>query len=154
MAAYPTLEIAVEQLKEQHGITTTARALEVFKSHHLEEYEKLRNQLAPLREQSFANDMLDVASMATQVEQAAIAKTMELLEAGRIADPSKVARDLADVKAKNTDKRLAIQGRPTSIIAKRSVEDIWDQLEDMGVVTVDAEVVEQPALPAEAQDPA
>jgi hypothetical protein len=148
MAACPTLEVAVEHLKDQHGITTTTKNLEVFKRLHLEDYEKMRNQLAPLREQTFANDMLDVATMATQVEQAAVERTMDLLAKGKIADPSKVARDLADVKAKNTDKRLAIQGRPTTIVEKRSVEDIWQQLEKMGVVEqiVDADVVEQPAL--------
>jgi hypothetical protein len=150
MAACPTLEIASEQMKKLHGITVSATKLDVFKRAHLEEYEKLRNQLAPLREQSFANDMLDVAAMATQVEQVAVTHTLTLLSEGKISDPSKVARDLADVKAKNTDKRLAIQGRPTSIVEKRSVEDIWQQLERMGVVEVepviDADVVEQPAL--------
>lgn len=144
MAACSTLEEASKHLKKEHGLTINPKKLEVFKRMHLEEYEKLRNELAPLREQTFANDMLDVASMATQVEQAAVARTMTLLGEGRIADPSKVARDLADVKAKNTDKRLAIQGRPTSIVEKRSVEDIWGQLEKMGVVETitDATVVE------------
>ena len=146
MAACPTLEEAVMHLHEEHGITTTEKILEVCKRFHIEEYEKIRNQLAPLVEQSFANDMLGVASMATQVEQVAVEHTMDLLKKGKIADPSRVARDLADVKAKNTDKRLAIQGRPTSIVEKRSVEDIWQQLEKMGVVeqVSDADVVDTP----------
>jgi hypothetical protein len=153
MAASPTLEIAVEHLKEQHGITTTVPNLKSMEYYYREDYEKIRNQLAPLREQSFANDMLDVASMATEVEKAAVAHTMDLLEKGKITDPSKVARDLADVKAKNTDKRLAIQGRPTSIIEKRSVEDIWQQLENLGVVTVtDATFVEDAPLELESGD--
>lgn len=148
IAACPTLQAASEHLKQEYNIIVTEKTLKVYEYRYRGEFEKIRNQLAPLREQSLANDMLDVASMATQVEQVAIEHTMELLAAGKVSDPSKVARDLADVKAKSVEKRLAIQGRPTSIVENRSVEDIWKQLEKLGVMeqVTDADVVEQPQL--------
>jgi hypothetical protein len=137
MIATPSLDDAIEVLKEQ-GFTTTPAALEQLRSSPLrrDRYEQRRTELAPLLESMFANDLLDTAMLAQRVETLAIHKTRELLEAGRISDPSKVARDLSQVATQAVDKRLAIQGRPTTIVEHRDVNEILRQLEAMKVVQV------------------
>lgn len=138
IALCPTLEDASGYLKEQHGIQASPEKLAVMKRHHPERLEKAREQAAPHLEGVLANDMLDNASLATRVENVAIQRTLVMLEEGKMQDPSKVARDLADVKAKSVDKRLALQGRPTQITEHRSVDENWAALERMGVLVVDA----------------
>jgi hypothetical protein len=133
IATCPTMAHASTLLKERHGVTCTPAKLRVVASHHPEELDKLRERIAPKIEAATANNMLSNAWEATEVENLAIERAREMLEEDRIADPSKVARDLADVKAKNIDKRLALQGRPTQISEHRNSEEIIRALEGMGV---------------------
>jgi hypothetical protein len=71
-----------------------------------------------------------------------------LLNEGRIPDPSRVARDISQIRTQGIDKRLALQGRPTQIQANRSVDELVRALEGLGVAkqvaldVPDAEVVE------------
>lgn len=133
IATCPTMAHATVLLKEKHGVICTPAKLRVVASHHPEELDKLRERIAPKVEAATANNMLTNAWEATEVESLAIERAREMLEEGRIADPSKVARDLADVKAKNVDKRLALQGRPTQISEHRNTDEIVRALEGMGV---------------------
>ena len=145
-----SLNQAVDVLKEQ-GFTTTEATLEQLRSHNLrrERYEQRRNELAPVLEGMHANDLLDTARLATTVGNLAIAKTKELLETGQIRDPavaSKVARDLSQVSTQSIDKRLAVQGRPTTITEHRDVREIVRALEALKVVQViDSTGVDEPA---------
>lgn len=147
-----SLADAVDVLREQ-GFTTTEDTLEQLRSHNLrrERYEARRNELAPVLEGMLANDLLDTARLATTVEHLAITKTWELLQTGRITDPSvasKVARDLSQVRTQSIDKRLAIQGRPTQITEHRTMSEILRQLRALKVV----EVIDSTAEPLEATD--
>jgi hypothetical protein len=134
----PTLEDAVEILAEQ-GATVTVDTLRVWRDRDpfvSERYEKRRTELAPQLEPIFANDLLDNARRATLVIRLAIERTKELLEAGEVRDPSRVARDLSQVVAQSIEKRHAIQGRPTQIVEHRDVSEIVRQLVALGVASV------------------
>lgn len=137
IAAMPTLQKASEHLENVHGISVSEEKLAVMREKYHGEYEKLREQLAPAIEASLTNDSLGIARRATEVEALAISRTEEMLAEGRARDPSRIARDLADVKAKNIDKRLALQGRPTQIVETRDAVEIIRQLEAMGVAKTD-----------------
>ena len=138
MIVCPTLEDAVEALKQQ-GTQTTVALLEVWRDREpgiSERYEKRREELA--LEGAFANDLLDNTKRSTTVIRLAIEETDKRLKTGNVADPSRVARDLSQVMAQAVDKRLAIQGRPTQIVEHRDVGEIIRQLVALGVVCDDA----------------
>jgi hypothetical protein len=132
IATCPTMAHAATLLKEQ-GITCTPAKLRTMASLHSEELDKLRERVAPKIEAAAANNMLSTVWEASEVQNLAIERAKEMLEEGRVADPSKVARDLADVMAKNVDKRLALQGRPTQISEHRNTDEVIRALEGMGV---------------------
>lgn len=145
IVAYPTLEQAVEYLKDQKR-TTTVETLRVFRDVQFKDrYQKLREELAPTLEAMAADDMLDNARLAAEVERLAIEKTRELLVAGKITEPAKVARELSQVKTQSIDKRLALQGRPTQITERRDVSEIVNALVGMKVA-VAIQPSEQPQL--------
>lgn len=108
-----------------------------------------REEVAPRLEAMLAGDLLDNARFATNVERLALETTERLLREGRINDPSRVARDLSQIRTQAIDKRLALQGRPSQIVEKRSPDELVRALEGLGVarqVTLevpDAEVVEE-----------
>jgi hypothetical protein len=132
-AMLPTLAQASAYLKDEHNLRISVGKIEVLKRRFPEWEEKVRAQLAPRIEARAANDMLDIATLCGQVEREAVLLTYQFLDEGKIADPSKAARDLADVKAKNIDKRLALQGRPTSIVEMRKPDEILRALEGLGI---------------------
>ncbi len=133
IAAHPTLEQAVEYLKEAHSIYTTVATLQKKTVKCRPELEEIREQLAPRVEAIRANDMLDNAGLATELERMCMERLQIQLEQGRVKDPARVARDLADLKAKNVDKRLAVQGRPTQITETRNLAEIVKAMEGMGI---------------------
>jgi hypothetical protein len=134
MAYHPTLQQTSNYLLTEHGMQVSVAKLGVLQNKHWERYEKVRAQLAGRIETGRAHDMLGVAGLCTEVEQAAIVRTSEMLAEDRIQDPSKVARDLADVKAKNIDKKLALESRPSQIVETRNTDEIIRALEGMNVV--------------------
>jgi hypothetical protein len=139
MIVCPTLEDAVEALKQQ-GTQTTVALLEVWRDREpgiSERYAKRREELAPQLEGIFANDLLDNARRSSLVIQLAIDETKQRLETGTVAEPSRVARDLSQVMSQAVDKRLAIQGRPTQITEHRDVNEILRQLVALGVFKID-----------------
>ena len=139
MIVSPTLEDAVETLRQQ-GTQTTVEHLRVWRDREptiRERYEKRRIELTPRLERNFANDLLDNARRASLSVRLAIEHTHELLEADVVQDPSRVARDLSQIVAQSTDKRLAIRSRPTHIAANRDVSRILRQLVALGVVKID-----------------
>jgi hypothetical protein len=136
----PSVEDAVEALKNQ-GITTTVAKLEVMRDKvpsFMERYQERRQELAPILEGILANDLLDNARRSTVAVNLAVQKTQELLEAGKVQDPSRVARDLSQVMSQQVEKRMSIQGRPTQIVEHRDVNQILAGLQALGVVKVDA----------------
>jgi hypothetical protein len=150
LVAYPDLESASMFMREQGYEISTAK-LAVYRDGQTpksEEFRERRKELAPQLEAALADNLLSEATVSTRVIGVALETTMRLLNEGRIADPSRVARDLSQIRTQGIDKRLALQGRPTQITANRSLEEIARALEGMGVAqrvaldVPDAEVIE------------
>jgi hypothetical protein len=94
---------------------------------------EIREKLAPRIERQMTGDMLDSSVKTLVVLDMAVEQAKERLENERVVDPAKMARDLAQVIAQMSDKRLALEGRPTSITETRSPDEIVRALEGMGV---------------------
>jgi predicted DNA-binding protein (UPF0251 family) len=139
MALLPDDEAAAVQLKEQHGITTTAARLAVVRRRFAEQFQKAREGVAVQQEKALISDLGDNAKLAGVAIQLAVKRTLELLAEGRVQDPSRVARDVADVQAKAIDKSRLLQDKPTVIVAKPKMAEIISGLESLGVIEADAE---------------
>jgi hypothetical protein len=96
------------------------------------------------QENALISDLGDNAKLAGVAIRLAVKRTLELLAEGRVQDPSRVARDLADVQAKAIDKSRLLQDKPTAIVAKPKMAEIISGLESLGVIEADAEDVSDP----------
>jgi hypothetical protein len=141
IAMFPTLEHASVYLKTEQNLLASPAKMEVLMRRFPEQAQEAAERVAPLREAQLTQGMLNNADLANRVEMLAIQTTEQFLQEGRVADPSRVARDLADVKAKNIERRLALQGRPTTINENRDVGDILRALAALapGSVNYDAD---------------
>jgi hypothetical protein len=133
IAAYPRASEAQEFLKAQ-GIEMSPSTIKKYKYEYYDRLAEIRKQLAPRIEATLADDMLDNARLATEVERLAIERTQELLDSGMCQDPSRVARDLSQIRTQAVDKRLALEGRPTQITAHRDIDEVVRSLESMKVI--------------------
>jgi hypothetical protein len=107
--------VAVERLKNDHGITTTAARLEGTRRYYPERFEKVYKETAPLREAVLVDGMVENADLTPQAEAQAARRTTEMLDAGAVEEPRRVFRYLADAKAENIDKSRLMQEKPTQI---------------------------------------
>jgi hypothetical protein len=152
LIAYPSLPDA-KAFIEDHGYGISEAALEVFRKRCAapnnplgDEFAAMRRELAPVLEASLADEMLENARYATLVERAAIESVEKRLARGLEKDPATVARNLSMIRTQSIDKRLALQGRPTTIAENRSVDDLVRALEGLGVAkqtVLEAEVVSE-----------
>lgn len=139
IVAYPTLDEASEFLAEK-GITCSPKKLAEIRRRNQNALSEIQKTAAPMLEQQFADDALGIARMATAAEAIAIERVTMKLRNGEIRDEATAARNLADVKAKNMDKRFMVEGRPTSVSDQRSPDEILAKLVAMKVLKpVDAE---------------
>lgn len=132
--AHPTYSEAERALKEQGYSVPAATLSKWAREDHVVRFEKLREQWAPQIEAQLANNFLDNARLAAEAEREAIERSRQMLQNGRAQDPSRMARDLSQVKSQSVDKRLALQGRPTQITEKRNVNQIIGRLLQMKAV--------------------
>ena len=77
---------------------------------------RLEPQTAQHRENKLADDYLKSATLARDVAHRALEQTREQLEAGTLRDPSKAAVNAATAGGIMLDKRLILEGRPTTIV--------------------------------------
>jgi hypothetical protein len=140
MALLADDEVAAIQLKEHHGITTTAARLAVIRRRFVERSEGPRRRRRPARESAHQR-LCDNAKLAGVAVQLAIKRTLELLASGRCQDPLKVGRDLADVQAKAIDESRLVQDKPTVIVAKPKIAAIISGLESLEGLETDPEEV-------------
>ena len=135
LAAHKDLQQAKDYLEREHGYKEISiPRLESYKGACSTEIEEARRELAPALELELTNNMLDEARRVTSVIDLAVRRTERLLERDAISDPAKAARDLGQLRTQAIDKRLALEGRPTQIIEKRSPDEILAKLEALGVV--------------------
>ena len=143
IATFPTIEEAKAYLEADGFRVTSVAALETIKRNKGEEIEKVRAQLAPKLEGALINDLGDEARRATAIIELALQRTEERLRTNIVSDPSRVARDLSQLRTQAVDKKLALEGRPTSISEVRNVDEVVRALESLGV----ARVVEVKQIP-------
>lgn len=135
----------VELLKQQ-GYTTTEGVVESLRYQYRDRLVVRRKEMAPKLEAELADDLLDSARLVAKVERLAVERTEQLLKEGKVQDPSRVARDLSQVRTQAIDKRLALEGRPDKIIEKRDHREIIRGLEALKVAeVVDSTATEEPA---------
>ena len=136
LAASPTPEDACLFLREEHGINAKPEYLATIVRMKPKQYEELRERIAPFKEKILTHNLMDNALYASEVTRVGMEQLMQKLEAGHIKPEylSRVARDVADVQAKSIDKKLALEGRPTTIVENRSPQEIIRQLERKGVL--------------------
>ena len=137
IAMYPTLGQSSNYLKAEQNLSCSTDKMEVLLRRFPEWAQEVATRVRPLREGKLVNEMLDSAEMASSVERLAIQTTEQFLEEGKIQDPSRVARDLADVKAKNIERGLALQGRPTAITENRDAAEILRALAALNPKLID-----------------
>ena len=139
VAATSTLDEAVELAREQ-GLHTTRENLRVFALKRPEDLARIRERMAPQLEKRLTGGMLDNAIRLQEAERVATERTLELLNENRIADPSRVLRDLAQAKSQTIDKRMSLEGRPQVVTETRNVDELINALVGLRVATrVDAE---------------
>ena len=133
LVVYPTVAQAKAFVEEQ-GYKIDRRKMEAWRDRRFpERYREIRKELAPQLEAELAEDHLTNARLASMVVRSALGRTQDMLDEDKVVDPSRVARDVQQVGTQAIDKRLALQGRPTSIVEKRSTDEIVRQLEALGV---------------------
>ncbi len=128
VAATNSLPEAIEMLKE-HKLQATEKYLESLCKHHPVRLSETRNRLKAATEESLTSNLTNNALRASIATGVAVEKTQELLESGRCQDPSKTARDLADVVSKSIEKKSLLEGKPTSISENRNVDELLNALE-------------------------
>ena len=101
---------------------------------HIERYEALREEWSRNVERNIANDMRDAAAAAVKAEKRAVERAVERLEDGSDEDPARSALNLARAAQSNTDKMLALTGRPQYISETRNVTEILRSLVAQGVL--------------------
>ena len=134
LAAHSDMQEAKDYLEREHGYgEISIPRLESYRNNCGTEIEEARRELAPMMELKLTNDLLAETVRVTSVIDRAVRRTERLLERDAISDPAKAARDLGQLRTQAIDKRLALEGRPTQIIEKRSADEILAKLEAMGI---------------------
>lgn len=145
LAVYPTLEQATEYVSMIKKKEIEPKFLTQQRNRFPEKFEKLRDELAPQIEKALANDLLDLSAYGALVSRSSLEAFDKELRAGRVSagDLPKAARDAMQIATQATDKRLALQGRPSQVVETRDVGEILRALQGMGVAhVVDSTVVE------------
>ncbi len=149
LATFPDDEKVLEVLKDQ-GIRTTVKQLENKRISSAERIAQARKEIAPKLEATLTGDMLDLSRLAVELETVALDRCLKKLQASQFAATpetlAKIAREVSQVKTQNVDKRLALEGRPTTIVEKRSPDEILAKLEALGVakrVDVESTAIEE-----------
>jgi hypothetical protein len=147
LVAFPDLEDSRKFLLE-NGYDVSVEKLRVLKTMKgripgkpgEDMYVQKRKELAPTLEKIHADDLLDQARECSAIVDLALTRTREKLEAGEVADPSRVARDLSQVQTQAIDKRMLLEDRPTEIRAVHTTDELIVKLEGLKVLErVDAE---------------
>jgi hypothetical protein len=140
LIAYPD-DMDAADFMEEHGYTISSQKVAVYRKRVTHPNSPLhagfvarRDELAPVLEGQLTHNLLTGTLRASVAVNSAIDRAQKMLDDGRVADPARFARDLQQVVAQGTDKRLAMEGRPTQIVEKRSTDEILRALEAKGVV--------------------
>lgn len=137
---------AVDLLAEQ-GIVIAPATLDGWcKRSKLPEYERVRQEVAPILKAQMADMHQELAQTAGELEREALLKLKERLEADEIEtrDLHGVARTAAIATGIHGEKHLLYSGQPTQIV-QRDATEVLRELEAMGYrpELIEGEAVEE-----------
>lgn len=125
---------SVQILHERHEIDINPGTLREWRTSRAKRYDEIREEVRPMLEKRLVGNLLDIATIASDAERAAVNLAHRRLLAGLEDDPSRAAANLSRVVQSSTDKMLALQGRPTQIRETRGVGEILSGLVAMGIL--------------------
>lgn len=110
------VSLASRYLKEHKGIGIAPVTLTDWKVRYQERYDEMRVKYQAQLEGGLANELREVAMLATQTERLAIEKTRDRLEKNEDPDPARTAANLSSVKQRSIDKLMTLTGRPKEYV--------------------------------------
>lgn len=125
---------ASRALAEQ-GIAIPVSTLRTWLRTRREEYDEIREKYGDQLEAEIARSLRESIAYTTRVAMKAVAVAEERLDLRKDINPAQTAASLARVVGTNTDKLLALTGRPTVITEHRSAEEILRPLIERGVLS-------------------
>lgn len=127
-----------------HDIDTTEEKLDRCRRRFPEKYQEIQEGLAQKIEAvAITGARANIANSNAPIALA-IERAHQALKDGRVGDPAKMGRELADIQTKQKDTMMALQGRPVVTKEIRTIEEVFRGLEaiDPSLVIQDADVVE------------
>lgn len=132
---------AVEILKREGKIMPTAQTLTKWRDEtHTDRYLELCQKNADQREKIITEELMPVIRTSIQATAELMDLQRTMAEKGEVRDPAAAARNAATVAAIFIDKKMALEGRPTSTIEHRNPAEILRLLRERGRVTTSADV--------------
>ena len=122
-------------LSHQKGIRVHPATLRHWsKISHADRYLEIREAASAHLEQRLAQDLLDVAMIATDAERSAVELAQRRIQSGKEDDPARAAANLSRVSQSAIDKMLGLTGRPVHSNENQDVEALLRGLVSIGVL--------------------
>jgi hypothetical protein len=99
-----------------------------------ERYQEIREAVAPHLEQRLAQDLLDVAMIATSAQRIAVEAAERRLQADKEDDPARAAANLSKVGHAAIERMLGLTGRPVNAKESTDVEGLLRGLVAVGIL--------------------
>lgn len=138
---------AEENLKKDGKLNPSPnhQTLQRWRDHaHTDMYLQIRERTQAQREAMVIARIDPIIDQAFEVTAKALTKLDEQLDRDEVKDPAGAARNAATTGAILVDKKMAFEGRPTSVIKHLSGEEALRKLSQYGVKVIDgtAELVD------------
>ena len=118
-----------------------------WKKRYPEQFEAIQHDIRDQIDKAVVREARDIIREVAQVEMLAVEKTRIGLEDGSIKDPSTALRNLSTSKAINIDKVRLHEGNPTEIVEKRTIDQTFRALKQIGrMQVVDSTADEVPVI--------
>ena len=127
----------------ERGVEIPEGTLRAWRSRMEDEYERLREEIAPKLEQELVRLARETAIYAAEVERKAIDQAEARLDSGKDIDPAKTAVAMSRIKATAIDRLFTLTGRPQTIIEHRRAEEMIRSLASLGVIEIAPEDVQE-----------
>jgi len=127
----------------ERGIAVPDGTLRAWRRRSEQEYESLRQEIAPRLESELISLARETAIYASQVEWKAIEKAEARIDGGQDYDPAKTAVAMSRIKATAIDRLFTLTGRPATIVEHRRAEELVRSLASLGVIELAPEDVQE-----------
>ena len=127
----------------ERGVEVPDGTLRAWRRRSEQEYESLRQEIAPRLEAELVSLARETAIYAARVEWKAIEKAEARIDGGQDYDPAKTAVAMSRIKATAIDRLFTLTGRPATIVEHRRAEELVRSLASLGVIELAPEDVEE-----------